>query len=276
MWWQVHVECRGDDTDQVAAAIIAATGQGVEEPQPGVLTTVLPSEFDAKELLGGLAARFLQLEGSVTRLEPVDWTVRWRDGIITRRFGRLVVTPSWLPVADADDTVVVTLDPESAFGSGEHGSTRAALTLLERHLVAGQRVLDFGSGSGILAIAAARLGATHAVGIEVDDEANPIAEANASRNAVADRVTFLHGDAGALHPLVSPVEVVCSNILRTVNTLLLPSIRDALAVGGVAIFSGMEAAEAELFAPVLSREGWQVIDEAHDAGWWAVAARRPA
>jgi ribosomal protein L11 methyltransferase len=137
-------------------------------------------------------------------------------------------------------------------------------------------MLDFGSGSGILAIAAARLGATLAVGIEVDDEANPIAEANAHRNRVADRVTFLHGEAGALHPLVSPVELVCSNILRTVNTILLPSIREALRPDGIAIFSGMEAAEEELFRPELDRNNWRVIDEAHDAGWWAIAVRRPA
>jgi ribosomal protein L11 methyltransferase len=260
----------------VAAAIVAATGQGVEEPEPGMLTTVLGKEFDAKRLVGDLAGRFLELEGSVTRLEPVDWTVRWRDGIATRRFGRLVITPSWLPVSEDDGSVVVTLDPESAFGSGEHGSTRAALALLERHLVPGQTMLDFGSGSGILAIAAARLGATLAVGIEVDDEANPIAEANAHRNRVADRVTFLHGEAGALHPLVSPVELVCSNILRTVNTILLPSIREALRPDGIAIFSGMEAAEEELFRPELDRNNWRVIDEAHDAGWWAIAVRRPA
>jgi ribosomal protein L11 methyltransferase len=276
MWWQVHVECRSEDTDAVAAAIIAATGQGVEEPEPGVLTTVLPTEVDAKQLVGTLAGKFMELEGSVTRLEPVDWTVRWRDGIVTRRFGRLVVTPSWLPVADDGQTVVVTLDPESAFGSGEHGSTRAALALLERHLLPGQRMLDFGSGSGILAIAAARLGASLAVGIEVDEEANPIAEANARRNQVSDRVTFLHGDAGALHAIVSPVELVCSNILRTVNMILLPDIRAALCHGGIAIFSGMEEAEQSLFAPVLEREGWLVIDEMRDAGWWAVAARRPA
>lgn len=154
-------------------------------------------------------------------LDPVDWSVKWRDGIITRRFGRLVVTASWLPVVPEGDEVVVSLDPESAFGSGEHGSTRAAMTLLERHLVPGDRVLDFGSGSGILAIAAAKLGATSAIGIEVDDESHPIAEANAEKNGVSDRVTFLIGDAGDLGILAGPAEVVCSNILRTVNTLLL-------------------------------------------------------
>ena len=81
--------------------------------------------------------------------------------------------------------VVVLMDPENAFGSGEHGSTRAALTLLEALLRPGDRVLDLGSGSGILAIAAARLGAGRAVGVEVDAEANTVAVRNAERNGVA-------------------------------------------------------------------------------------------
>jgi ribosomal protein L11 methyltransferase len=272
-WWRITVDCRPEDTDAVAAVLVAATGQGVEEPAEGRLLTVETSEENAKRLVGALVAQFPALEGIVTPLEAVDWSTKWRDGIITRRFGRLVVTPSWLPAMPGGDEVVVTLDPESAFGSGEHGSTRAAMTLLERHLRPGDRMLDFGSGSGILAIAAAKLGAVTAIGIEVDDESHPIAEANAEKNAVADRVTFLIGDASELGVLAGPAEVLCSNILRTVNTLLLPSIQKALVPGGVAIFAGMEAMEEELFRPVLESAGWTIIDDVHDAGWWGVAAR---
>lgn len=273
-WWRVTIACRPDDTDLVAAAVVAASGHGVEEPEPGMLHTAFTDEAEAKRMVGELAARFPGLEGIVTELEPVDWSVRWRDGIITRRFGRLVVTPSWLPVEPQGDEAVVTLDPESAFGSGEHGSTRAAMALLERHLARGMRVLDFGSGSGILAIAAVRLGAQSAIGIEVDDEAIPIADANAARNAVTDRVTFLIGDAGELGVLAGPAEIVCSNILRTVNTLLLPAIHKSLTPDGLAIFAGMEEAEEELFRPVLARHGFTVVDDVRDAGWWGVAARR--
>lgn len=273
-WWRIAITCRAEDTDAVAAALVGATGQGVEEPDAGVLLTVATSESDAKRIVAELSVIFADLEGAVTPLEPVDWSVKWRDGIITRSFGRLVLTPSWLPRTPGDGEVVVTLDPESAFGSGEHGSTRAALALLERHLLPGQRMLDFGSGSGILAIAATKLGATSAIGIEVDDEAFPIAEANASKNGVADRTTFLVGDAGELGVLAGPAELVCSNILRSVNTLLLPSIEKALVPGGIAIFSGMEDAEEELFRPVLAKHGFTVVDELHDAGWWGVAARR--
>lgn len=273
-WWRVSISCDPMDTDRVAAELVTRTGHAIEEPEPGVILTVATSADDAKRIVGDLAARYTGLEGAVTELEPVDWSVRWRDGIITRRFGRLVITPSWLPASADGDEVVVTLDPESAFGSGEHGSTRAAMTLLERLLMPGHRVLDLGSGSGILAIAAAKLGASSAIGIEVDDESLPIAEANAVRNRVSDRVTFLLGDAGELAVLAGPAEVVCSNILRTVNTLLLPDIARALAPGGVAIFAGMEDAEAVLFRPALAAAGFSVIDEVHDAAWWGVAARR--
>ena len=186
----------------------------------------------------------------------------------------VILTPSWLPVTPAADNVVISIDPESAFGSGEHGSTRGALALLERHLEDGDAMLDFGSGSGILAIAAAKLGARSAIGIEVDEESLPIAAANAAKNGVADRVTFLLGEAQELGALAGPAELICSNILRTVNTLLLPDIAAALAGSGIAIFAGMEEAEADIFRTVLLENGWTVVDEVKDAGWWSVAASR--
>lgn len=275
-WWQIAVACEPARTDEVATALITGCRQAVEEVAPGQLTTAVTSEVEARRVVEDLTAQFSDLHARVTPLEMIDWSVRWREGIVARQFGKLWLTPSWLPISANPGEVVVVLDPESAFGSGEHGSTRAALTLLERHLKPGDRVLDFGSGSGILAIAAVKLGAACAIGIEVDDESNPIAEANAARNAVADRVTFLLGDAGQLGVLAGPAEVVCSNILRTVNTLLLPAVDRALVPGGLAIFAGMEEAEEALFRPVLERHGWQVIDDVRDAGWWGVAARRPA
>jgi ribosomal protein L11 methyltransferase len=273
-WWRVAIRCRPEDRDAVAAFLVGITGQGVEEAADGLIHTVAESEAEAGVLIAELAATFHNTAATISRLDPVDWLVHWRDGIITRRFGRLIVTPSWLPVIAGPGDVVVTLDPESAFGNGEHGSTRAALVLLERHLRPGDRLLDLGSGSGILAIAAALLGAKSAVGIEVDEEALPIAEANAERNAVADRVTFLVGDAIDLAMIVAPAELICSNILRTVNTVLLPTIHASLVPGGIAIFSGMEETEEPLFRPVLAASGFLPVDEVHDGGWWAVAARR--
>jgi ribosomal protein L11 methyltransferase len=167
---------------------------------------------------------------------------------------------------------VIVIDPEMAFGSGEHGSTRAALALLDRFARPGDTVLDLGSGSGILTIAAAMLGAAQAVGIEVDDASLVVAAANAERNGVADRVTFLEGDAAQMVPLLAPADVIVSNILRLINVAVLPEVHAALRPEGVAIFSGMETKEAELFRSALHEMGFRVLAEHLDETWWAVAA----
>lgn len=272
-WWRLRITTAPTLIDAAASWIIQRTGQGVEQPDDRTLLTTLADEPAARRLGQQLCDRFTA-SVEYQSVEPVDWSTRWRDGIVARRFGRLVVTPSWLPVpADPADAVIV-IDPESAFGSGEHGSTRAALTLLERHTHGGERMLDFGSGSGILAIAAARLGAARAIGIEVDEESMPVAEANAVRNGTELRVSFVHGSADVIGPLVGPAEIICSNILRNVNTRLAPLIHTLLVAEGVAIFSGMEEAESPMFRPVLDGAGFSVCDETCDAGWWSVAARR--
>jgi ribosomal protein L11 methyltransferase len=209
------------------------------------------------------------------RVESTDWSTRWREGLGPRKLGRLTIIPSWLPEASEPDPLTIVLDPETAFGSGEHGSTRAALTLLSRLLRPGDRVIDLGSGSGILTIAAIKLGAARAIGIEVDAEANEVAARNAARNGVSDRVEFLEGDAAMLAPLVGPADLLLSNILRAVNTALLPVITRAVRPGGFAIFSGMEQPEAEEFRRILTDAGFKLVQETLDAGWWGVAAELP-
>ena len=271
-WWALDVRVAPERRERVSAWLVAQTGQAIEERDDGTLVTFAESESDAEALSVALA---WEHGATATRraIDPVDWSVRWRDGIEARRFGRLTVTPSWIAAADGEGPVVV-LDPEMAFGSGEHGSTRAALALLERHLTPGDRVLDLGSGSGILAIAAVKLGAQRATGVELDEGSNAVALRNAERNGVAGATAFLHGEAADLAPLLGPADLVLSNILRTVNTLLLPAISASLRPAGIAIFSGMERAEAELFAPELVQAGFSAFDQVDDAGWWAVAARR--
>ena len=274
-WWAIDVRTDPSRREWVGAWLVARTGQAVEERDDGTLVTFAEDERAADALVAALAAAGdVPVESSRRRLEAVDWTTRWRDGLGPRTFGRLTVVPSWIEALRSDGPTVV-LDPESAFGSGEHGSTRAALALLERHLRPGDRVLDLGSGSGILAIAAVKLGAAAAVGIENDAEAGPVALRNADRNGVTDAVQFLEGDAGDLAPLLGPADLLLSNILRTVNTALLPAIVSALRPGGLAIFSGMETMEAAAFRPVLAAAGLVERDEVTDAGWWAVAAARP-
>ena len=272
-WWAVDVRVPEGRREPVGAWLVAHTGFGVEERTDGTLVSGADTEAAADALIRAVREAHDDAAASGRPLADVDWSSRWRDGLAARRFGRLTVTPSWIDGAAAGPHTVV-IDPEMAFGSGEHGSTRAALTLLERHLVPGNLVLDLGSGSGILAIAAAALGAVRAIGVDNDADANVVAARNATRNGVAEGVTFIDGDAGELAPLLGPADLLLSNILRNVNTQLLPAIHAALRPGGRAIFSGMEAAEADLFLPDLSRAEFDPVDAIVDAGWWAVAARR--
>jgi ribosomal protein L11 methyltransferase len=273
-WWAIDVRTTPSRREWLGAWLVARTGQAVEEREDGMLVTFAPDEGAADALIAELGEAAGEPAAAERRpLETVDWTTQWRDGLGARRFGRLVVVPSWV-AEPSDFSAMVVLDPETAFGSGEHGSTRSALALLERWVRPGDRVVDLGSGSGILAIAAVKLGAARAVGIETDPEANVVAVRNAFRNEVRDQVEFLDGDAGDLAPLLGPADLLLSNILRSVNAQLLPAIVRSLRPGGVAIFAGMEQAEAPLFRPLLAPAGLRVVDEQRDTGWWSVAARR--
>ena len=272
-WWAIDVRTTPEERDRLGAWLVARTGQAVEERDDGTLVTFAPDEAAADELMAELRHETAAPETTRRPIEPVDWSTRWREGLGARSFGRLTVRPSWAPATGAPGPEVV-LDPETAFGSGEHGSTRVALALLDRLVRPGDYVLDLGSGSGSLAIAAVKLWAARAVGVEQDAEANPVAGRNAERNDVASTVEFLEGEAGDLAPLLGPADLVLSNILRTVNTALLPVIATALRPGGYAVFSGMEVAEAPLFLPPLQAAGFTVVEELTDSGWWGIAARR--
>ena len=275
-WWAIDVQTAPERRHGMTAWLVARTGHAVEERPDGTLVTFAPDEASADALVAELGR---EVDGAARTerraLQPIDWSTQWREGLGARRFGKLTVVPSWQPEAATPDAHTVVLDPETAFGSGEHGSTRAALTLLEQLVVPDQLVLDLGSGSGILAIAAVKLGAGRAIGIEVDPEANQVARRNISRNLVQGRVELLDGDAGILAQLAGPANLILSNILRTANTALLPAIAAALMQDGLAIFSGMEQVEAPEFRRALQDAGFVLVQETVDAGWWAVAARHP-
>ncbi len=273
--WAIEVRVPSGSRVATAARLVEWTEQAVEERPDGTLVSFAPTESDVKRLLDRLADAVPgRLETSCIRLDDTDWTTRWRDGVAPRHIGRITIVPSWLREQAPTAGPTVVLDPGGAFGSGEHGSTRAALALLEHLVPPRARVLDLGSGSGILTIAAVRVGARRAIGIEIDAEAVAVAEANACRNRVEGVAAFIQGDARYLTPLLGPADVIVANILRNANTALLPVIHQSLQPQGRAIFSGMEEEEADAFLASLGEAGFRPVEHCSVEGWWAVAAAR--
>jgi ribosomal protein L11 methyltransferase len=221
--------------------------------------------------VGGLDATAVV---QVSTLPEVDWSQEWRAGIGAHELGALTVVPPWL-AEGRDPARTIVIDPEMAFGTGEHQTTRCVVRLMQGVIRPGDTVADLGAGSAVLAIAAVKLGAARAAAIEMDADAIPNAESNVARNGVAGRVTVIEGDAAVLLPLVAPVQVVLANILSSVLIELLPAIANALSGGGVAILSGILVAERETMLEVIAMDGgWRVVAEEREGEWWAVLIRR--
>ena len=270
-WVTVRVN-PGSNREAVLAALFDGGAQGVQE-----VGELLVTHVDGQAVANSLACAVLvaspDARVDTAPLAQADWSERWKEGISIHPLGRLTVAPPWL--ADGlDPARTIVIEPEMAFGTGEHATTRGVIRLLQRVIRAGDRVADLGAGSAVLAIAAAKLGASHVAAIEIDPDAIANAEANVMRNGVSDRVTVIQGDAEVLLPLVAPARVVTANIISSVLIELIDSIASALTMDGQAILSGLLATEHNDVTRVLTERGWSVIEEDFEDEWWSTTIAR--
>ena len=265
---------------RVAAVLVEEGATAVRETERG-LVSHLPEPDDRDALVARLHDRLeAAAEGAFAGLETWaeedrDWAESWRAGLEPRRVGRrLIVAPPESSVATEADDLVLRLEPGMAFGSGEHGSTRGMLRLLEDRVRPGDRVLDAGTGSGILAIAAVRLGAERVVGVDADAEVLPVARENLERNGVADRVRLAAATVDtSFLALLAPVryELVAANLTaRTLRPLLRP-FTERVARDGALLVGGILEEEAPGFRSAARAAGWEVAADDRDEGWWSAS-----
>jgi ribosomal protein L11 methyltransferase len=208
-----------------------------------------------------------------------DWAEAWKEHFHVERYGeRIVIVPSWLTYKARPGDAVVMLDPGMAFGTGQHETTRLCLETLERAVRPGTRVLDAGCGSGILSLAAARLGATEVVAVDIDRQAAAIATDNARRNGIDGIVRAAAGSLGDGWPFAEPAagrfDVVVANIIASVIVRLAPDLTGALAPGGRLIVSGViEEREAEV-VNALEAAGARIAGIRAMADWRCIEAVR--
>lgn len=176
----------------------------------------------------------------ITPRREEDWANAWKEHYRPVRAGRRVVArPPWAEYDPAPGEIVVELDPGMAFGTGTHPTTRLCLLALEDELHSGDRVLDVGTGSGILAIAAAKLGAARVDAVDTEPVAVRSARENAERNGVADRVRVEAGTAGASGPFRDTYDVVLANIIARILIEAVDGVAASVRAGGVVVLSGV-------------------------------------
>jgi ribosomal protein L11 methyltransferase len=270
-WVTVRVH-PGSRRDAVIAALFEGGAQGIQEVGESIVTQVESQEIaDALER----AARDASADAVVSTepLATVDWSEQWKKGIHAQVLGDLTVAPPWLATG-LDPARSIIIEPGMAFGTGEHATTRGVIRLMQSAVRQGDRVADLGSGSAVLAIAAAKLGARYVAAIELDHDAIENAEQNVARNNVADRVSVIEGDAATLLPLVAPVRVITANIISSVLVELLPVIAMSLEDDGQAILSGILEEERDMMARSVEDSGWRIESEDHEDIWWSATIVR--
>ena len=220
--------------------------------------------------------------GQSVSVRPVDvvddgdtWAERTQARLRAIRAGRLVVAPPWdIPAADGL-TVPIIIRPSMGFGTGHHPTTRLCLLALQEHLSAQSTVTDIGTGSGVLAIAAAKLGATSVLALEPDPDAVACAQENVAANGVRALVAIQHDELG-VSPAPRPASLVVANLTSGVLTRLARAVSSAAIPGGILILSGLGIDDISDVAGAFASRATRVA-HARDGDWACLVLRtRPA
>ncbi len=278
----------GSSVEPAFELVDEGLGARVDPTRPAIIRAYLPAADaraarhavrEVETALGHLQAFGLRPIGEL-RTRPVaeaDWADAWKAYFPVMRVGRrLVIRPTWRRHRAAPDDVVLALDPGMAFGTGLHPTTRLCLAAIEHAAddgaLAGARVLDVGCGSGILSIAAVRLGAASAFGVDTDPIAVDATLANARRNRLTRSIT---ARAGSLPSGDPPFDVVLANLIASVLVALATPLADEVYPGGLLLASGIFLDREAAVLAALEGAGLALTDRRAEGDWVALVMRRP-
>ena len=274
----IYIEDYSDIEQQVAeiAHVDLIEQELLDKPRDTVIIHMyLEPSAQPAETLALIEAR---MEGAgipytveLEKVEQEDWQNGWRKYYHPMEIGRhLAVVPSWQEYET--DRVKLMLDPGLAFGTGGHETTSLCLEALDQLVRGGERVLDIGTGSGILAIAALKLGAAQAEGVDIDPVAVRTAGENAALNGVADRLTVLVGDLS--DKASGQYQIITANIVANAIMALAPAVPGLMAEGGVFIASGIIDTRKEEVIAALQAAGLKVQEVKEKRGWECIVCTK--
>ncbi|MCK6576851.1 MAG: 50S ribosomal protein L11 methyltransferase [Anaerolineae bacterium] len=211
-------------------------------------------------------------------VEETDWAEAWKAHYHPIRLGRrILIRPIWVEVETHPDDVVIALDPGMAFGTGTHPTTQLCLEALEDHVKPGIKVFDLGTGSGILAIAAAKLGAHDVLAVDIDSVAVEVGAANVAQNGTTERIVVQQGSLETVLHSPRRFDLLLANILaRVIIGMCDQPLGDVLRPGGVGIFSGILVEQSDEVETALRRVGLLPFNRRQQGDWVVIEARRPS
>lgn len=283
-WARITVTTSQEASEAVANCLFELGATGVEFEDSSASTVDLIAYYPLDDRVGARMQRLrdflaelptwgIQSDPATIDLKPVkseDWEEAWKAAFPPMRVGnRILITPTWSDTPHKETDAVIQLDPGMAFGTGHHPTTRLSLELLEDSIASHYHVADIGSGSGILTVAAVKLGAQQVDAIELDPTAIPVASANFKINGIESRVRLTQGDG--LKSVEAKYHLIIGNILTKVILPIIPYCAPRLHHAGVVIFSGILDTELAQVESVLEAHQFrcvEVVRETEDNITW--------
>ncbi|MGA9406941.1 MAG: 50S ribosomal protein L11 methyltransferase [Bacteroidota bacterium] len=210
---------------------------------------------------------------SIAEIQNQNWNRQWEESIQPVKISeKIIITPSWHSVPENEGKIVLVIDPKMSFGTGYHESTRLMLRMMERYVTPRSFVLDVGTGTGVLAIAAVKLGSRFAIGVDIDEWSQVNARENVERNGCANRVDIRLGSLETVKEL--EFDFILANITRGRIIELLPSMIVKLGKNGMFLLSGLLTDDEAIIEKALRQNACTLLSSAKENEWISVAAQK--
>ena len=227
---------------------------------------------EIKELLKDIEYKERPIEVTSLEVEEKDWSENWKKFYKTTRIGgRVVIKPSWEEYKEKTGDLVIEIDPGMAFGTGTHETTSMCTEALEKYIKTGDRVYDIGTGSGILAIAAGKLGAKQVLGVDFDPMAVKVAKENVRNNNLEKVVTIEEGDL--FKTASDKRDLIVANIMAEIIAGMVVDVKKYLKDEGIFISSGIIVEKIPLVEDRLKEEGFEIIEINKKNAWACIVAK---
>ncbi len=267
----IRIPCHSADHQILSAMLFTEAVEGIEELDDGLVVFIESDKWeDEKAILERICAPFQRGPMTIEEIQDQNWNAEWEKTFKPVNVGGFWIRPTWNHDPTPEGHIEIIVDPKMSFGTGYHESTRLMLGALKNVLKEGDRVLDAGTGTGVLAFAALKLGAARADAFDYDPICKENSLENAALNDLSDRYSVQVGTEEVV--VGQDYDVVMANINREALRSMLPALKDLLAPHGKIGLAGLLTSDRDVMLGVISDLGMSVVSESNEGEWWSVWA----